>query len=137
MIVLDCSAAVAIILETEEGAAFTDLILRNEKIISPQLFIAELNSALAKYVRAGDLEISLAHTLLLQALDLVDEFVDMYENNIEAFDEAIRNSCSPHDMFYFTLARRNGATLFTLDRRLISLCSKLKVDCVHVLSAMD
>ena len=45
---------------------------------------------------------------------------------------AIRNDYSSYDMFYLTLARRNGATLFTLDKRLAALCQQLKIDCVQL-----
>ena len=134
MIVLDCSAAMAIVLETEEGAALASLMLEDEKVLSTQLFIAELSSALNKHVKAGDIDSKLAHTLHDQALDLVDEFVDMRENCLEALDEGIRHGHSTYDMFYLTLARRNGATLFTLDRRLIALCERLKIDCAHIMT---
>ena len=132
MLVLDCSAAIAIVLETSEGAALASLMGKNEKVISPQLFVAELDSALSKYIKSGDLDLLLAHDLLDQAMDLIDEFVDMRENYIEAFDEGLRNNHSTYDMFYLTLARRSGATLFTLDYRLIALCERLKIDCVHI-----
>ena len=36
-------------------------------------------------------------------------------------------------MFYFVLARRFGATLFTLDRKLIRLCEEQGVQCVAIL----
>ena len=137
MIVLDCSAAMAILFETEEGSAFVSLMLKDEKAISSQLFVAELHSALRKHVKAGDFDTALAHTLIRQALDLVDEFVDMRENGIEAFDESIRHNHSSYDMLYLTLARRNGATLFTLDRRLIALCEQLKIGCVHLEPLID
>ena len=35
-----------------------------------------------------------------------------------------------YDMLYFVLARRNAATLFTLDRKLQQLCLDNGVDCV-------
>ena len=37
---------------------------------------------------------------------------------------------SVYDMLYFVLARRNAATLFTLDRKLQQLCLDNGVDCV-------
>ena len=134
MLVLDCSAAMAIVLETEEGAALAGLMLEDEKVLSTQLFIAELSSALSRHVKVGDIDSKLAHTLHAQALDLVDEFVDMRENCLEALDEGIRHGFSTYDMFYLTLVRRNSATLFTLDRRLIALCDKLKIDCTHIVT---
>ena len=134
MIVMDCNAAIEIIQNTTQGDALCQLIEKGEIIVSPQLFCAELDYTVAKYLRAGVVDHSRAHAMIEQALDLVDEFVDMQENCIEAFDEGIRNNHSTYDMYYLTLARRNGATLFTLDRRLIALCKKLKIDCIHAVS---
>lgn len=134
MLVLDCSAAVAMTLETKEGVALSDLMVDNEEVIAPQLFYAEINSAFAKHVRAGDFDCKLAHRLIEEALDLVDVYVDMSKNYLEAFDEGIRHQHSTSDMFYLTLARRTGATLFTLDCRLISLCEQLKIDCTHAVA---
>ena len=51
----------------------------------------------------------------------------------EVFGEACRLGHSVYDVFYFVLARRLGATLFTEDRRLIELCEQNGVDCVHIL----
>ena len=137
MLVLDCNASMNIILESQEGKALVELMKENERVIVPDLYIAEIDSALSKHVRAGDFSLETAHTYLEQALGFVDEFIDMHENYIEAFDEGVRNNHSTYDMFYLTLARRNGATLFTLDRRLIALCERLKIDCVHMVSLKE
>lgn len=132
MIVLDCNAAAEIVRETTLGKALASLMEKDEEVISTQLFVAEANSTMSKYVRAGLANIELAHRQLENMLDLVDYFVDMNENYVEAFDEGIRNNHSTYDMFYLTLARRNGATLFTLDKRLRDLCNELKIDCVQL-----
>jgi predicted nucleic acid-binding protein len=65
---------------------------------------------------------------------LVDYYVDVSENHVEAFAESLRLEHSAYDLLYSTLARRNGATLFTLDRKLIELCRREGVNCVHVLA---
>ena len=44
--------------------------------------------------------------------------------------EAMRLRHPVYDMLYFVLARRNAATLFTLDRKLQQLCLDNGVDCV-------
>jgi len=134
MLVLDTNAAIAIMKKTPEGLAFIGLIKENEKVIAPQLYLAEITNALRKHVRAGDYTLELAHALQIESVNLVDEFIDMRENCTEALDESMRNDHSLYDMFYLTLARRYGATLFTLDRRLIALCEKLRIDCIHTLS---
>ena len=55
----------------------------------------------------------------------------MEENIDEAFLEAARLDHSVYDLLYLTLARRRAATLFTADRRLVSLCEQTGVDYVR------
>ena len=52
------------------------------------------------------------------------------ENAAEAFAEAARQDHSVYDMFYLTLVRRNAATLFSADKKLVALCEEMKLDCV-------
>ena len=44
---------------------------------------------------------------------------------------------SSYDMVYFILARRTGATLFTLDKKLIELCLNNGVDCLYKTTLAD
>ena len=131
MIVLDCSAAINIVRKTPEGRALRGLMVIGEKRIATELFRAEAAHALEKYVRAGAYERSQALSLLEESTSLVDEFHPLSENDVEALSEACRLGHSVYDMFYFTLARRYGATLFTEDRRLIELCDREGVECIH------
>ena len=52
MIVLDCSAAVAIVRETLEGNALRALMLENETTLTSEMFVAEVRNSFWKYVRA-------------------------------------------------------------------------------------
>jgi len=131
MMVLDCSAAVAIVFETAEGNALKNLLLAGEEIISSELLRVELASALRKYVKAGTISQKLVAAHYEKATALVDRFISLEQNCTEAFSESLRLEHSPYDMLYFTLARRNGATLFTLDKKLIALCERERIDCVH------
>lgn len=65
------------------------------------------------------------------ALELVDKLIPIEENIDESFMEAIRQGHPVYDMLYATLARRNAATLFTGDKRLIALCESMGIDCVR------
>ncbi len=134
MLILDSNTAVEIVLETANGKALKGLMEKDERVLCSHLFYAEIDSAIKEYARAGLVDNQQAHEYMEALVSLIDEFVDMRENYIEAFDEGMRHGHSTYDMFYLTLARRYGATLFTLDRRLIVLCEKLKIDCVHVVS---
>ena len=131
MIVLDCSAAVNIARKTLEGKALHALMLEGETTISSELLPIEAASAFRKYVRANALDEDTAKAYLIATVALVDEFVPIQENYIEAFHESLRLKHSVYDMLYFTLARRNAATLVTLDAKLMGLCDEQGVDCIQ------
>lgn len=131
MIVLDACAALGIVRQTEEGKALFALLRPEEAIASTTLIRAELASALWQHVRAGSYSVADAKILLSRALALVTDWHDTDENCVEALTEAARLGHSPYDMFYLTLARRLGATLFTLDKKLARLCDEQGVDVVY------
>lgn len=131
MIVLDASAATAIAFGTEEGRAMAALMLKGELITAPSLLHAELAHVFGKYVKHGDIDAVVAKSKLDDTLLLVDEFVGDQELYSEAFRESQRLNHSSYDMFYFVLARRTGATLFTLDKQLINLCLDNGADCLY------
>ena len=116
MIVLDCSAAVEMARKTSRGLGFRGLVLEGERIIASELFRAETRNTLWKYVHSGMMTEEEAEGIIEDALDLVDEFV--------------RQDHSVYDMFYLTLVRRNAATLFSADKKLVALCEEMKLDCV-------
>ena len=112
-------------------------MLENELIASPTLLHAELAYVFGKYVKHGDIDPITARSKLDATLLLVDEFVSDQELYSEAFREAMRLEHSSYDMFYFILARRTGATLFTLDKKLIELCLNNGVDCLYKTTLAD
>lgn len=130
MIVLDCSAAVEMVRETPRGRGFERLLLQGERVATSSLFQVEVRNAFWKYVRAGLMRPEQASECVEAALGLVDEFVPLEENIAEAFAEAMRQSCPVYDLLYATLARRNVATLFTADKRLVTLCENMGINCI-------
>lgn len=130
MIVLDCSAAVAIVRETLEGNALRALMLENETTLTSEMFVAEVRNSFWKYVRAQLMTIEEAEFYIEKAIGVVDEIVPLKENADEAFAEAVRQNHSVYDMFYLTLVRRSVGTLFSLDKKLVNLCTEMKLDCV-------
>lgn len=131
MIVLDCSAAIAMALGAERGAALKALALEGEKTIAPRLFCSELAHSLHTYVKAGELTVSQAIEKGNYALQLVDELYDDEALWAEAFAQAQCLGHSSYDLFYFVLARRNAATLFTLDERPARICNEQGVSCIQ------
>ena len=133
MIVLDSSAACDMVRKTEEGMAFRALLLSEEKVISCDLLRAEVVSIFRKLCRRGLIPIEKVQSFLTESTALVNEYYSIQELQEEVLSESIRLDHSSYDMFYFVLARRFGATLFTLDRKLIRLCEEQGVQCVAIL----
>ena len=130
MIVLDTSAIIEMSRQSPEGWALENLMLEGEKAISCELLRVEATSVVRKLVRAGKIAPDEAPGYLEKTCALVDEFVPIKELQTEALREGIRLNHFTYDMYYFILARRCGATLFTLDRKLIDLCIENGVDCI-------
>ena len=121
MIVLDANAAVAMALGSDLGEALTAQLLAGETVQAPTLLYSEVAHTLAKYVRAGVLSKEEAAERGRDAVGLVDEFCDDGQLWTEAMGESLRLGHSSYDLFYLVLARRTGATLFTLDKKLQEL----------------
>ena len=133
MIVLDSSAACDIALQTEEGLVFCSLMLADEQVISCDLLRAEAVSVFCKLCRRGVMNRKEAQECFVDSVAYVDKYYSIQELQDEVLSESIRLDHSSYDMFYFVLARRFGATLFTLDRKLIRLCEEQGVQCVAIL----
>ena len=134
MIVLDCSAAVEIVLDTPQGNAFEGLIREGERVIVPNLFHAEIACAFWKYARTGVYSEKQCVGFIEDARQMIDRFIPLDDFSIEALSEGVRLDHSPYDMFYFILARRNAATLMTMDRKLMQLCEEQGVDYVRTIA---
>lgn len=105
-------------------------MLEGEKIAAPELYLSEVIHVMQKLVRGNRISDKEAGEYARKAVALVDEFVPMSGLYQEALSESIRLNHSSYDLFYFVLARRNAATLFTMDRRLIDLAMRNGLDCV-------
>ena len=130
MIVLDCSAAIEIVRDTAIGKTFCRLIKPDELVVAPALLNAEFIHAIGKYVRAGTVGMKEATQYIGKIPLLVDEFVDDRHLAVDAFRESMHLGLSSYDVLYFVLARRLGATLLSLDKRLINACLESGVDCI-------
>ena len=132
MIVLDVSAAVAMARGTEEGMALRSLLLQDEAVIAPRLFLTEMANVAWQYARAGQLSEEDSLALFQLCSDIVDNFAEVESLLVEAIHEAIRNNHPVYDMLYLVLARRNAATLFTFDKMLRTVCRANGVGCVEL-----
>ena len=124
IVVLDSNAAIEIVLKREKGKTFRELIETAEKTVSSDFFRIEVANVIRKYFQGKYLKKTECLRLMRLAENLVDEFVPIKENHREALNEAMRLNHSAYDMVYFTLARRLGAVLVTLDHQLNGIAKK-------------
>lgn len=130
MLVLDVCAAVHMAAGTKEGLALRKLMLDGEEVVVPTHFNVELLNALCRMVRGNVISQDVAKTYYWAVNEVITSYV-----NIDGFEtEVLAQACAlkhpAYDIFYFVLARRNDATLFTVDKRLQTLCSENHVNCV-------
>ncbi|WP_241158160.1 type II toxin-antitoxin system VapC family toxin [Adlercreutzia sp. ZJ138] len=102
-----------------------------EQLISCDLFRVEVRNSFWKYVVAQIMSEECAQKRAAIAIDYVDTYIPIEELSDEAFLEAIRHKHPVYDMLYFCLARRKGATLMTLDKKLAKLCQDTGVNCIE------
>ncbi len=125
--VLDTCAAFEIAFHGPKYSLFMNAVAGAEKVIAPTLFDSEVTNVLWKYARNGAVDEENARKTLSYILQMVDEYTDTSELAIEALHEGIRLGHSIYDMFYLVLARHNGATLLTTDKKLKSLAKTMGV----------
>ena len=132
MIVLDCSAAVSIIMGKPAGNILQNRINEGEAIIAPDLYLYELCSTLRKYYFAGAIDESMTIELYDSGTQLVEKLYGAEGLAHDVLTESLRLNHSPYDIAYLVLAKRSGAALMTLDRKLAQLCDENEVDCITV-----
>ncbi|MBM5801259.1 MAG: type II toxin-antitoxin system VapC family toxin [Cyanobacteria bacterium K_Offshore_surface_m2_011] len=123
--VLDASAAVRLILGDPAAAAVAEQIREAAVVLAPELMLTEVANTLWKLQRAGHLADLDPQQLLAEARDLVDRVEADRHLQAEALALACHHDHPVYDCLYLTLARREAATLISLDRRLQQLAERV------------
>jgi predicted nucleic acid-binding protein len=130
-IVIDASTAVALVIGRHPDAEGALAVLEQaDTVLAPRLYWAEVANALWKYTRDSKLPEPVALSYLEEATALVQEPVDDEVLCTEALVAAVRFDHPVYDALYAVLARRRGAAVITLDRKLRSLLAKMRVDSI-------
>jgi predicted nucleic acid-binding protein len=130
IVVLDVSAAMQILTHKEKEQKFLNAIDGLEKVIAPDLYVAELTNTLWKCCKAKLFSMHDCHRLIEEGINLVDEFVDSREIWEEAFGEGVKNNHPVYGMYYAVLARKKDGTLITDDAGLAKICKKENIACL-------
>lgn len=124
-VVLDTCAAFEIIFHGDHYDKYAEMLSKADKVIAPSMLDAEVTNVMWKYARAGYVDIENAKLSLALGMQLVDEFVPTAELAVESLHEALRLNHPVYDLYFLVLARRNGATLLTVDEKL----KRLALEC--------
>src|SRR4051794_16900924 len=125
-VVLDASALVRL-LDPETESVVSAHLKDVSMVLAPDLIIAEVTSALWKYVTHDKLSAADAADKLDFAVSFVDRYYSLKELAQEALREAAIHRHAVYDLYYAVLARREGAAILTFDGRLKELCGKMHI----------
>jgi predicted nucleic acid-binding protein len=131
-LVLDASAALHAVLPGPGAEAVLDALEVAGVVLAPDLYSVEVANALWKYVRIGDLRSDEAVERLERAIALVDLMPSVSELAKEALVTSAAEDHSVYDCTYAVLARREGATIVTADRKFAVALEKMRSPVVVV-----
>lgn len=123
--VLDASAAVRLILGDPAAADVAEQIREAAVVMAPELMLTEVANTLWKLQQAGHLAGLDPQQLLAEARDLVDRVEADRHLQAEALALACHHDHPVVDCLYLALARREAATLISMDRRLQQLAERV------------
>ncbi|CAN5147532.1 type II toxin-antitoxin system VapC family toxin [soil metagenome] len=117
MIVLDASAVVELVLNTEGGRRVAKRIAPpHETLHAPHLLTVEVAQVLRRYSMAGELD---ARTAAAAFGDLDDLTIERYDHEVLLSRVwSLRHNLTAYDAAYIALAEALDAPLLTADRRL-------------------
>lgn len=118
--VVDASAAVEVVLDRPRAEDLRTILEAADYVIAPDLYVSEVTNALWKYAR-GTPRQSLDPSVVDDAVAIPDDLIASSSLYREAFGLSLRQNHPVYDCLYLIVARRNTATLITLDKRLASL----------------
>ncbi len=123
---LDASAAIELVLNRQHAETIEALLLDAEYVLAPDVYVSEVTNALWKYSRSRAPS-TLSTAIVEDAVGIPDDLVESRTLFREAFAMAVEQSHPVYDCLYLVVARRNVATLVTLDGKLASLADRLGV----------
>ena len=126
--VLDTSAAVEVVLKRESAALFSHFLAEADLVIAPNILIAEATNVFWKYQKLSNYTYDECEKSIDHIVSLPDEYVNERDLYLESFKLGCMLDHSIYDMIYLVLARRNNATLLTMDQRLVTSAKKAGVN---------
>jgi predicted nucleic acid-binding protein len=136
ILVIDASVAIKWYVEQPHSEAARRLAAGGDDLLAPEVLLAEAGSALWKYVRAEEMTIEQARTVLGKIPAHFDTLFTLSPLANEAFEIAVSIRHPIYDCFNLALARRERAPLVTADKRLAAAARALPGVEVHFLGGV-
>ena len=117
MIVVDASAVLELVLDTEAARRVAGRLLAPSEVLhAPHLLDVEVTQAVRRYVRSGEIDPAKGRQAIADLLDL--PVVRHPHTVLLARAWELRRSITAYDAMYVALAEALGAPLLTRDARL-------------------
>jgi predicted nucleic acid-binding protein len=135
-LVVDASVAVRWYLPEKGAEQAAEILSRPERLIAPELILAEIGSAVWKRVMKDEVGLGLAMQIVTHAPQQFSALkpLDLLAADAMRFAAELRHPI--YGCFYLALAQREAATLVTVDKLLGSLAGKAGL-MVEVLAIRD
>ena len=125
-IVVDASVAARWFLDIEKSDAALALLNSGERLIAPDLVIAEATNAAWKARIFGQIPLETVVDFVQKSSRLFDELVPLADLRNRAFDIALVLKHPAYDCFYLALAEERECRVVTADGRLRSRCANTR-----------
>jgi predicted nucleic acid-binding protein len=122
-IVVDASTAIRWLFKLDLSDRAEALLASGERLIAPDLVLAEIASAIWKFVRFEGVSADSATAVLSDADQHFDELVPANGLKDRALALAIELGHPVYDCFYLALAQQRAGVVVTTDRRLVRRCA--------------
>jgi predicted nucleic acid-binding protein len=127
IVVLDASGAAEVIAKTGRGVEFINLLMRADRVLAPDIYIAEVSNMMWKLGRNDKGGADACMEMAEDCIGYVAEYVSAAKLWEEALLLAQKHDHAVYDMLYAVLAKRHDATLITMDVKLLKTCEKIHV----------
>ena len=118
MIVVDTNIIGYLYLSSDRSELVEQVLLADDRWVSPLLWRSEFRNVLAHYIRKGLLSFEDAVQIMNEAMSLMDG-MEYEVNSLDVLRLVKKSSCSAYDCEFVALARTLGIVLVTVDRQIL------------------
>jgi predicted nucleic acid-binding protein len=122
-LVVDASTGIRWLYTLEDSNKAEALLASGERLIAPDLVIAEIASTIWKFVRFEGVSPAAAAAVLAEADRHFDELVPANRLKDRALSLAFELRHPVYDCFYLALAQERNSVVVTTDQRLLRRCA--------------